>query len=641
MSGMSLPPAVGLPPRTLRVGGMGPLRLSLPLLLAAATWSSAGGSPPSPPILGGPPPSDTLSSLPPNLSVTVSDPDADSLTVTFHGRPLPAAAGPDFTLIELPDTQYYTASVAGGSPAIFLAQTQWIVANRAIRNIAYVAHVGDLVQDGGNGGNPAEWMAADSCMRPLENPESMALPDGIPFGISAGNHDVDPNGLAFYNQYFGVSRFAGRGYYGGHFGTNNNHWFDLFSANGLDFIVIGIGLMWSPDPAVVQWADNLFTAYPNRRAIVVSHYLLDPGPPVTFSPQGQAIYDGLKSHSNLILMICGHYVEARRADTYNGHTIHTIMANYQSRGHGGDGWLRIMEFSPAHNQIRMRTYSPTLGQFEADADSSSQFAIDCDLSGGDGGFQTIGTSSRVPSGSTVSIPWAGLLHGKTYEWYVTVSDGSSTVTGPTWQLTTDDHIPPAVRVAAPNGGEGFAIGQRAQFRWNATDDASGMRSVDIALSRDGLAGPWQTLVSGFPNTGTLNWWVTGPATQSAWVRVVARDSFRNEALDASDGPFAIQATAAVGDRPAGELALEPVAPNPTRGPTRFGIQLPGAGRIRLDIVDVGGREVAVLADGFEPAGRREFAWNARTAHGRAPAGLYVARLQSSGRIVRRKFVIVR
>ena len=70
--------------------------------------------------------------------------------------------------------------------------------------------------------------------------------------------------------------------------------------------MIGFGLMWEQDPRVVQWADDLLTAYSNRRAIVVSHYLLDTGPPVTFSSQGQAIYDGLKSHANLILMICGH-----------------------------------------------------------------------------------------------------------------------------------------------------------------------------------------------------------------------------------------------------------------------------------------------------------------------------------------------
>ena len=463
--------------------------------------------------------------------------DQDDLEVRFYGRTAPAPPGPDFTLIELPDTQYYTSNLVGGSPAIFMAQTAWIAANRAVRNVAYVGHVGDIVQSGENGGNPAEWMAGDSAMRVLEDPVATGLPEGLPFGVSAGNHDIGPGGNPSFNQYFGVSRFAGRSYYGGHYGADNNNWFNLFSAGGLDFIVVGIGLQWTLDPAVMWWADALLTKYSDRRAIVMSHWILDPGPPVTFCDIGQTIYDGLKSHSNLILMICGHNVnEARRSDTYNGHTIHTVMANYQNLAHGGDGWLRIMEFSPTHDQVRMRTYWPWLSQFRVSADSSSQFTLDCDLSQGSS-FQPIGTLGGVPSGSTVSIPWPGLQSGRTYEWYVTVDDGSDAVTGPTWRFST-----------------------------------------------------------GSPTT-------------------------------------------AVGEGGARPLALDPVAPNPTRGPSRFRLALPDAGRIRLDILDVAGREVAVLAEGFEPAGRREFTWDGKAGRGFAPAGLYFVRLQAAGRVLTRRFTL--
>jgi hypothetical protein len=477
--------------------------------------------------------------LPAQLTVVVRDPDADPLSVAFYGRPQPVPPGPDFTLIEIPDTQYYTSSLNGGSPAIFESQTGWVVANRAIRNIAFVAHVGDLVQNDENGGNPSEWIAADAAMRLLEDPEATGLKEGIPYGISSGNHDVGQGGITqSYNQYFGVSRFEERSYYGGHYTGNNNNWFDLFSAGGQDFIVIGIGFSWSLDPAVVQWADAVLTAFSNRRAILVSHYLLDPGPPVTFSPQGQAIYEGLKGHANLALMLCGHLVnEARRADTYNGHTIHTVMANYQDWAHGGDGWLRIMEFSPVHNQIRVRTYSPWLGQFRVTPDSSSQFTLGCDLGGGAAGFQLVGAVSDVPAGSTVSMPWPGLQRGRAYEWYVTVSDGSTTVTGPVW-------------------------------------------------------------------------------------------------------PFAIESmTAGADDGPGGGLALEPVAPNPTSGASRFGVVVPETERIRLDVLDMAGRRVATLAEGFQPAGRREYAWDGRAARSRVPAGLYIVRLEAGGRALTRRFAV--
>ena len=586
-----------------------------------------------------------VASTPPALTTTVHDPDGDSLTVTFYGRRV-TSAGPDFTLIEIPDTQYYTSSLNGGSPAIFRAQTQWIAASRVWRNIAYVAHVGDIVEDTDD--VSAEWVAADFCMKPLEDPDATLRSDGIPFGVAPGNHDIAGSGaVMYYNYYFGASRFAGRSYYGGHYGSDNSNWFNLFSASGLDFIVIGFKLMWAQDPKVVHWADSLLTVYSNRRAIIVSHFLLDPGPPETsnprgFSPQGQAIYDGLKGHSNLILMLCGHYVdEYRRTDTYNGHTVHTVMGNYQGRPHGGDGWLRIMEFSPARNQIRVRTYSPTLGRFEVDADSSSQFTLPCDLGGGDVGFHPIGTFRRVPSGSSVSIPWTGLRRGKKYEWYVTVSDGTSPVTGPVSQFTIRDDLPPVAQVGAPNGGEALLPGQWANLQWSATDDASGMMDVDVLLSRNGPGGPWEPVATGIPNTGAFPWRVTGPGTTNARFAIVARDSFYNFAVDASDGSFQITGTTAVGDRAAGPLALEPVAPNPTRGPSRFGIVLPEAARVRLEVLDVGGREVALLADGFEPAGAREFAWDGRSRRGPVPAGIYVLRLESSGRTLTRKFVVAR
>ena len=329
--------------------------------------------------------------------------------------------------------------------------------------------------------------------------------------------------------------------------------------------------------------------------------------------------------------------EARRSDTYNGHTVHTVMANYQNREHGGDGWLRIMEFSPAHNHVRMRTYSPTLGRFEVDADSSSQFTLPLDLSGGDTAFHPIATA-RVPSGSTVSIPWAGLARDGSYEWYASADDGSTTASSPAWQFRTVEAIPPTVEVTTPNGSEAVVMGQQAVIQWNAAD-ASGILDVDVLLSRNGILGPFEELVHGIPNTGSFSWWVTGPTTNSARVEVRARDGFLNENLDASDGPFSILGPVGVEEGPAGSLALDPVAPNPTHGRARFGVTLPAPAAFRLTILDIGGREVVVLANGFQAAGRRELEWDGRARGGVTPAGLYFVRLEAMGRVLTRRFTL--
>lgn len=391
----------------------------------------------------------------PTLTVSVSDPDLDNLTVTFYGR---IKAAPDFTLIGLPDTQYYSSSLNGGSPAIFNDQTQWIVANKDALNIVYVPHLGDCVQNGDNNGNPVEWDNADFAISFLEDPLTTMLPDGIPYGIAVGNHDQSPIGnpdgtTAFYNQYFGESRFLGRSYYGGHFGSNNDNSYEFFSAGGLDFIAIYFEFDPSPDADVLNWADNLLQTYSDRLGIIVSHYLIEIGNPGSFGTQGQATYDALKDNPNLFLMLCGHiHGEGRRTDIYNGNIVHTVLSDYQSRTNGGDGWLRIMNFSPGNNEISFQTYSPTLDQFETDGDS--QFSLNYDFPGDD--FQIIGVNSGVTSGSSTSVAWSNLDALTDYEWYVEINDGNTTIAGPVWSFTTqedDDPLPVTLSLFTAEAGD--------------------------------------------------------------------------------------------------------------------------------------------------------------------------------------------
>ena len=296
--------------------------------------------------------------------------------------PTPTPAEGDFTLVALPDTQYYVSSLNGGLPAMFTSQTDWIAANSSIRNIAYVAQLGDCVQNGDNGGNNAEWLEATNALYRLENPNTTFRPDGIPYGVAVGNHDQSPIGsptgtTTFYNQYFGEAHFLPYNYYGGHYGTNNDNHYDLFSASGLDFIVVYLeyDTTMTINSPVLAWANNLLQINQNRRAIVVSHWIINSGFNATFSTQGQAIYNVLKSNTNLFLMLCGHVSppEGQRTDTFNSRTVWTVMSDYQSRTGGGNGWLRLYEFSPSNNVIHVKTYSPWLSQFEIDADS--QFDI--------------------------------------------------------------------------------------------------------------------------------------------------------------------------------------------------------------------------------------------------------------------------
>jgi len=299
----------------------------------------------------------------------------------------------DFTIIAMPDTQHYTDNP--NNYANFSAQTQWIVDNKDSRNIVFVTGLGDIVQNGN--ANLSEWQIADDAYSLLEDPLTTLLAQGIPYGLAVGNHDQSPEGggssasTSLFNQFFGVSRFTGRSYYGGHYGTDNDNNYELFSAGGMDFIIIHFEYDTTPEQAVLDWADGLLTTYGNRRAILTTHYMINAGNPGSWGTQGLAIYNALSDHPNLFLMLGGHmHGEGRRQDTaVNGNVVNTLLSDYQDYVNGGDGWLRIMTFSPANNTISVQTYSPTRnggsGDFKTDADS--QFTLFYDM-GGSGGLDT-------------------------------------------------------------------------------------------------------------------------------------------------------------------------------------------------------------------------------------------------------------
>jgi hypothetical protein len=296
------------------------------------------------------------------------------------------------------------------------------VDNAEAYNIVAVIHIGDITD---RANQNYQWTIADRAMTTLEG-EIRGWTDGIPYGVAIGNHDEDPNsspdGTTQYNQWFGIARFEGRAYYGGHYGSNNDESWYTFSAGGLDFVVVNLKFNAAPDPAVLTWARRVFEAHPESFGILNSHYLI--GGSANFGPQGQKIYDELRDVKNVQLMTCGHVsAESRRTDTFEGHPITTMLADYQGRANGGGGTMRIWEFSPANNELTVRSYSPTQDLWETD--ENSEFTVPIDISGSGGAFTPIDTLTLDRGGTmsaTASLPLGGLERGVIYEWYATASD---------------------------------------------------------------------------------------------------------------------------------------------------------------------------------------------------------------------------
>src|SRR5512133_269654 len=82
----------------------------------------------------------------PSLKVAV-DGISEPYNVSFFYRAAPPEVRSNFTIAVLPDTQNYPGFRFGGVPEEFLAQGEFLATNRVSKNIVYVSHVGDCVQN--------------------------------------------------------------------------------------------------------------------------------------------------------------------------------------------------------------------------------------------------------------------------------------------------------------------------------------------------------------------------------------------------------------------------------------------------------------------------------------------------------------
>src|SRR5689334_5562849 len=113
------------------------------------------------------------------------------------GKPDPAS--PQFTLAIMPDTQFlYWGDQDSINSAPQEASFRYIIESAA-DNIVFMAHLGDLTQDGG----AASFAAVDKAFALLDR-------HGVGYSVLAGNHDVagdDTRGSTPYLRTMGPRRF--------------------------------------------------------------------------------------------------------------------------------------------------------------------------------------------------------------------------------------------------------------------------------------------------------------------------------------------------------------------------------------------------------------------------------------------------
>jgi hypothetical protein len=90
------------------------------------------------------------------------------------------------------------------------------------------------------------------------------------------------------------------------------------------------------------------------------------------------------------------------------------------------------------------------------------------------------------------------------------------------------------------------------------------------------------------------------------------------------------------------LSLSAGFPNPFNPQTRFTFSVPVSGRVELAVYNLAGRKVALLVEGFLPAGTHEAVWDGHDDSGVAVAsGVYVVRLVTDHGVRANKITLAR
>jgi 3',5'-cyclic AMP phosphodiesterase CpdA len=283
----------------------------------------------------------------------------------------------DFSLVVLPDTQIY----AWKYPELFDAQTRWVADRKAEYNIEYVLHVGDVVEHNSR----KEWEIARNAFS--------ALDGTVPYAIALGNHDMGPKGSAktrdtFFGEYFPLAQFKKWPSFGGVYdrepdmGVNCYH---LFRAGGRPWLVLV--LEFGPRDDVLRWAEEVVGRHKEHSVILVTHAYLDNDgrrydreirgqhyPPHKYAVAGdkaglntgEDIWRKLVSRNrNMVLVISGHVCIAARLESRGdaGNRVHQMVVDYQNQKRGGNGWLRLLQFSEGGRKLQVRDYSPVLDEW--------------------------------------------------------------------------------------------------------------------------------------------------------------------------------------------------------------------------------------------------------------------------------------
>lgn len=294
----------------------------------------------------------------------------------------PTAPTPgSITLAMLPDVQYYTKCRL---PHL-AAQLRWLTDELPRRDLRAALYMGDLTEHNSHD----EWRWFREQIEPFQ--------EKLPLLLATGNHDYGKNGDAHRRHTLLDEYFRGPpGAAAPLLAQEKRHAIEnAYYRIRLPRVTLGVLVLeWAPRASTVRWANRVLSQFADDRVIVATHaYLYEDSTRYDWHTRGIAQlwnplwydmewleqlydreYDGqmlwnalVRRHPGIFLVLSGHVggggagLLESRGD--GGNIVEQVLANFQLLDQGGLGYLRLFEIQPDGRSMRMKTYSPSLGQF--------------------------------------------------------------------------------------------------------------------------------------------------------------------------------------------------------------------------------------------------------------------------------------
>jgi hypothetical protein len=187
--------------------------------------------------------------------------------------------------------------------------------------------------------------------------------------------------------------------------------YHTFDAGDEKFLVLA--LEFGPRDDVVEWAGTVADSFPDRRVILLTHAYMydggewfdarvDPNDPqgrtydqirdtqvnhvesiynaksygwATGANDGRDLWEKLvEDRENMSLVISGHQFDEFDGFPYklsqgtNGNDVYQLLVDMQNRASGGEGWIRLLEFSPDGTTVTVKSYSPFFDEWSYASD---------------------------------------------------------------------------------------------------------------------------------------------------------------------------------------------------------------------------------------------------------------------------------